>query len=278
MKMEHYEDYSSEDTTRSESALLTAWAALHDLTEDLVLVGGLVPRYICRPPAEALQPVTMDVDLAVSLALSSGMYDTTKTRLQKAGFDWQDKRFVKEVGRTKLYLDFLTDKPGADAPDSAMVDDIPVSAVYGVDRALALYRDVDISGTDLYGANVTERVKVCEAGPFICLKLQAYHNRAQSKDVFDLVRAVRDYDAGPDAAVAAFLAESGKNRAFECAMHTLNGRFADATSKGPVQYTDFCADSLMADSSADTEFLQAQYANEAVDAAQALAQGGSIRV
>ena len=278
MKMEHYEDYSSEDTARSESALLTAWAALHDLTEDLVLVGGLVPRYICRPPAEALQPVTMDVDLAVSLALSSRMYDTTKTRLQKAGFDWKDKRFVKEVGRTKLYLDFLTDKPGEDAPDSAMVDDIPVSAVYGVDRALALYREVDISGRDLYGADVTERVKVCEAGPFICLKLQAYHNRAQSKDVFDFVRAVRDYDAGPDAAVAAFLAESGKNRAFECAIHTLNHRFADATSKGPVQYADFCAGSLMADSAADTEFLLAQYANEAVDAAQALAQGGSAGV
>lgn len=274
MKMEHYEDYSAEDTARSESALLTVWAVLHDLTEDLVLVGGLVPRYICRPAAEALQPVTMDVDLGVSLAMSSGMYDTTKTRLDKAGFEWVEKRFVKVIGKTKLFLDFLTDKPSKDAPDSAMVDDIPVSAVFGVDRALEVYREVDIAGKDLYGADVKERVKVCEVGPFICLKLQAYHNRAQSKDVFDFVRSVRDYDRGTEAVVAAFLAESGRNLAFDLALHTLKDRFGEATSKGPVQYADFCAGSLMADSAADTEYLEAQYANEAVDAAQALIRAG----
>lgn len=270
MKMEHYEDYSAGDTARSESVLLTVWAALHDLTEDLVLVGGLVPRYICRAAAETLHPVTMDVDLGVSLALSSGMYDTTKTRLQKAGFDWKDKRFVKTIGKTHLFLDFLTDKPSDTAPDSAMVDDIPVGAVFGVSRALNVYREIDVSGKDLYGANVTERVKVCEVGPFICLKLQAYHNRAQNKDVFDFVHAVRDYDGGAEAAVAAFHAESGRNLAFERAMHTLTNRFAEETSKGPLQYADFCAGSLMADSAADGEFLRQQYANEAVDAAQAL--------
>ncbi len=268
--MEHYEDYSAEDTARSESALLTVWAVLHDMTEDLVLVGGLVPRYICRPAAEALQPVTMDVDLGVSLALSSGMYDTTKTRLEKAGFDWGNKRFVKTIGKTNLFLDFLTDKPGEEAPDSAMVDDIPMIAVFGVDRALALYREVDVSGKDLYGAEVRERIKICEVGPFICLKLQAYHNRAESKDVFDLVRAVRDYDGGSEVAVTAFRAESDCNLAFGCAMHTLEDRFGDVTSKGPVQYADFCAGSLMTNSAADTEFLRQQYANEAVDAASAL--------
>ena len=268
--MEHYEDYSAEDTARSESALLTVWAVLHDFVEDLVLVGGLVPRYICRPPAGALQPVTMDVDLGVSLAMSSGMYDTTKTRLEKAGFEWVDKRFVKTIGKVDLFLDFLTDKPDEDAPDSAMVDDIPVGAVFGVNRALELYREVEVSGKDLYGADVTERVKVCEVGPFICLKLQAYHNRAQSKDVFDFVRAVRDYDNGTDAAVAAFRAESGRNLAFDCAVHTLKERFGGASSKGPVQYADFCAGSLMTDSAADTEYLQHQYSNEAVDAARAL--------
>ena len=131
-------------------------------------------------------------------------------------------------------------------------------------------RRVEVSGNDLYGARVTENVKVCEVGPFICLKLQAYHNRAQSKDVFDLVRVVRDYDGGTEAAVAAFQAESHCNLAFECAVRTLKNRFGDATSKGPIQYADFCAGSLLSISSSDTVFLQQQYANEAVDAARAL--------
>lgn len=270
VKMQHYKDYSAEDTARSEAALLTVWAVLHDLTEDLVLVGGLVPRYICRSAASVLQPVTMDVDLGVSLGFSSGTYETTRTRLEKAGFDWKDNRFVKTIGTTSLFLDFLTNKPSHDAANSAMVDDIPVIAVFGVDRALALYREVDVSGKDLYGADVTERVKVCEVGPFVCLKLQAYHNRAQGKDVFDFVRAVRDYDGGTDAALASFRAESGRNLAFECARHTLQDRFGAATSKGPVQYADFCVGTFIADSAADTEFLRQQYANEAVDAARAL--------
>lgn len=237
MRVEHYSDYSPDDTQRAESGLLTVWAVLQDLAEDLVLVGGLVPRYICRPDASQLPAVTMDVDLGVSLGISSGMYDTTRTRLEKAGFDYEGRRFVKRIDNTSLFLDFLTNKPAEDASDSAMVDDIPVSAVFGVDRALEVYREVEISGTDLYGAEVTERVKVCEVGPFICLKLQAYRNRAQSKDVFDLVRAVRDYDAGREGAVAAFQGERGINLAFECAVQTLEERFAGETSKGPVQYT-----------------------------------------
>ncbi len=270
MKMEHYNDYSARDTARSESALLTVWAVLHDLTDDLVLVGGLVPRYICKPVDGAMHPVTMDVDLGISLAMSTGQYETTKNRLQNAGFMWNDNRFVKTINNTTLFLDFLTDKPTADAPDSAMVDDFPVSAVFGVERALKHYREVDIAGTDLYGANVQELIKVCEVGPFLCLKLQAYHNRAQSKDVFDVVRTIRDYDGGTEAAATAFRAESGNNLAFDCALHSLKTRFSDPTAKGPIQYADFCAGGLVAESAADTKFLVQQYANEAVDAAHAL--------
>jgi hypothetical protein len=270
VKKAHYEEYSAEDTTKSESALLTVWAALGDLTDDLVLIGGLVPRYICRIGASALQPVTMDVDLGVSLGISSGMYDTTKTRLKDAGFNWKEKRFVKTIGDTNLFLDFLTDKPAEDAPNTMMVDDIPVSAVFGVDRALAVNREIGISGVDLYGAHVTERVKVCEVGPFICLKLQAYHNRAQSKDVFDVVRAIRDYDGGTNEAIAAFRQESNVNQAYTSAMETLKGRFGTETSKGPIQYADFCAGAPTADSSPDAKYLRQQYANEALDAARAL--------
>ena len=83
MKHEHYGDYTAQDTLRSESALLTVWAVLREFREDLVLVGGLVPRYLCKQLAGEMQAVTMDVDLGVSLGLSSGQYETTTTRLTK---------------------------------------------------------------------------------------------------------------------------------------------------------------------------------------------------
>jgi hypothetical protein len=240
MKYEHYGDYTEEDTLRSESGLLTVWAVLREFRDELVLVGGLVPRYLCRQQPGELQAVTMDVDLGVCLGMSSGIYDTTKTRLNNAGFEWKDRRFVKKIGNVNLFIDFLTDKPEPDDADSVMVDDIPVSAQPGVQRALDICREVTVCGRDLYGAKVEEKIRVCEVGPYVCLKMLAYHNRAASKDVFDMVRCVRDYDRGAQAAVRLFREEKDVNHAYPVALFILGERFTTEESKGPVQYADFC--------------------------------------
>ncbi len=278
MKYEHHSQYTSEDTGRAESALLTVWAVLEEFRDDLVLVGGLVPRYICRPAHEELQPVTMDVDVGIALGMSSGLYDTTSVRLAGAGFDFKDKRFQKVFGKTVLYLDLLTDRPDKDSPDTAMVDDVPVSAVYGVQRALEEYREVDITGRDLYDATVTERVKVCEVGPFVCLKLLAYggpKGRHQSKDVFDFVRAIRDYDrGGPSQAARLFHAERGRNLAYDIAIEVLAGHFAGLESKGPAQYADFCVGGVQPQTD-DGRFIQSRRINEALDVAQLLLNKGA---
>jgi len=270
VKHEHHDQYAPGDTERAESALLTVWAVLEDFREEIVLVGGLVPRYICHRSLSDLQPVTMDVDIAVALALSSGLYDTTSRRLDGAGFTWRDRRFQKQVGNSVLYLDLLTDRPRKDSPESAMVDDIPVSAVYGVQRALEEFREVEIVGRDLYNAAVTERVRVCEVGPFVCLKLQAYGSRHQSKDVFDLVRVVRDYDrGGPGQAAGLFHAEQERNLAYDVAIKVLAGHFSGPESKGPAQYADFCLGGTPPQS-VDGRFLRSQRVNEALDVARLL--------
>jgi hypothetical protein len=41
------------------------------------------------------------------------------------------------------------------------------------------------------GASVTEQIRVCEAGPFLCMKLASYGQRAASKDLFDIVQVVQ---------------------------------------------------------------------------------------
>lgn len=267
MKLAHYSEYSDADTALAESALLTVWAALGNLTEEIVLIGGLVPRYICKPRKHDVTAVTMDVDLGVALELSTGQYEPATRRLADHGFEWKGKRFVKTVSGVDLFLDFLTDKPSEDAADSVTVGEVAgVSAVYGVSRALAVNRRVPISGYDLQGARVTEEVRVCDVGPYICLKLLAYAGRAQGKDIFDFVRAVRDYDGGSEAAAALFHAERGQNLAYEPALKILRERFEEARSKGPTQYANFCMPN-------DTDLNDAQRrnrterVNEALDAA-----------
>lgn len=242
MKLPHYDDYKESDTERCEQSLLTVWAFLRDFSEHLVLIGGLVPRYLCRTRPGGLSAQTLDVDLGIALAADGAHYDPISTRLRSHGFEPESNtgRFVRSSAAGSLIIDFLTEKRSEDDPDSRMVDDVRAQTVLGLDRALAAPRIVAVSGLDLQGARVTERVRVCEAGPFLCLKLAAYANRAEGKDVFDVVRLALDYDRGLDASVAAFRAERDINGAFSKAEAVLNERFDSPEAKGPVDYANFC--------------------------------------
>jgi hypothetical protein len=270
MKHTAYRDYHVDDTARSESALLTVWPRLADFHEDLVLVGGLVPRYICRPRKEdALQPHSLDVDLGIALAAGGTMYAPLSQRLTNEGFEQKGGRFQKKMKSGILYVDFLTERSSATAPTSVQVDDIHASAFFGIDRALSVYREVLIEGKDLNGANVREAVKVCEVGPFICLKLQSYDRRAEPKDLFDVIYTVLNYDDGIDGAIEGFhLEDAAKNLAFPIARRVLEERFKNEQEKGPQAYASFCESGIAA--GADFEFTRATFAADAVTVAKRL--------
>ena len=77
MKLGAYADYDSRKVALAESALFTIWPNLEPWHDDLVLVGGLVPRYICgdtSTPRPLPRPVTLDADIGIALGASaSGM-------------------------------------------------------------------------------------------------------------------------------------------------------------------------------------------------------------
>jgi len=270
MKYARFRDYHQDDTARSESALLSVWPRLADFHEDLVLVGGLVPRYLCRPLGDEWQPRTIDVDFAIGLAAGGSMYEPLSKRLIGEGFVRQGARFEKILPNVTLYVDFLTERPSSEAPHSAQVDDIAASAFFGIDRALKVYREVRIEGKDLSGANVRETVKVCEIGPFLCLKLQAYAKRAEPKDVFDAVHAVLAYDLGVVAAEEGFHREAGPNLAYAVAKQVLEKRFREEREKGPSDYASFCLGDPDASIDEDADFRRSALAADAVTVAHRL--------
>ena len=70
-------DYDPKGIALSIPALLTVWAGIQRFSEELVLVGGLVPHFICRHPESSTQlprPATVDVDIGIALVASSGQY------------------------------------------------------------------------------------------------------------------------------------------------------------------------------------------------------------
>jgi hypothetical protein len=112
--------------------------------------------------------------------------------LQAHGFqlskdEFGGPRFVKTIGHFTVPVDFLTERPPA-TQGTAMVDDAPANILPGINRALASARQIQVTGVDFYGAILENlAIRVCEAGPFLAMKLRAFARRQAPKDAFDIL-------------------------------------------------------------------------------------------
>jgi hypothetical protein len=265
VKYETYSEYNSAGVASAESAFLTVWAALGSWHSDLVLVGGLVPKYLCGDlsAARALpRPVTLDADLGIALGASLGQYGSLQMDLQAQGFrfskdEFGGPRFVKKVGDFTIPVDFLTERPPA-TQGTAMVDDAPANILPGINRALASARVITVAGVDLYGATQKLNIRVCEVGPFLAMKLRAFARRQAPKDVFDILYTLLHYDRGTNAA------------ACPDAVACLNQHFRDEQSSAPVRAASFVLGQAAPGESEDIRFRRLQIQQDMVDAGRLL--------
>ena len=115
-------------------------------------------------------------------------------------------------------------------------------------------------------------VRICEIGPFLCLKLRAYgagSAERDGKDVFDLVHAVQFYDHGPEAAMRAFAAERDRNPIFAEAAGVLDSKFKNSNT-GPEDYAEFLLGALRGMSPEDFQLLYKQRCQTAAMVARGL--------
>lgn len=276
MKLAHYSEYDPRAAALTEAALLTVWGALGSYAEDLVLVGGLVPKYLCgdlAAPRELPRPATLDVDLAIAIGASAGQYGSLDMDLAGQGFARSKKhegRFEKIIEGFTIYLDFITELPGV-TTGTVDVDNAPVCVMPGVTRALECHRTIIIEGADLHGATQHLKLRVCEVGPFLALKLRAFGNRQQPKDAFDILYACVHYDGGTSASVAAFGAEKDKaNTAFADAARTLRESFLGETASGPVQAERFLFGERLANDTDEIRVRRALLREQVVNVGLAL--------
>ena len=87
---DHHDCYSRPATLRCERALVTLIGDIGPWSERIVLVGGLVPRYLIGslPLGAAPHVGSTDVDLVIELAVEEAAetYETLQTNLKKSGF------------------------------------------------------------------------------------------------------------------------------------------------------------------------------------------------
>lgn len=282
MKHETHSQYDPRQSALAERAFLTVWSGLGRWHDQLVLVGGLVPKFICRaPPAspdDLPRPVTLDVDLGIALGTDSGQYGTISTELRGQGFQRNAKqtyRYEKTIGSFTVPVDFMVEYP-PNTEGIVAVDDIAAGVMPGIGRALQTARTLEIRGQDLHGADQVVQARVCEVGPFLALKLRAFLNRQQPKDAYDILYTVLHYDGGTEAAIAAFAEEVRVgNLACPDALRCLRTLFANERAPGPVKASHFVLGDITPDESDDSRHWRTTIRQDMVDAANRLLQSAT---
>jgi hypothetical protein len=270
MKFASYAEYDPKGIALSIPALLTVWAGIQRFHEELVLVGGIVPHFICQHPESSTglpRPATLDVDIGIALGASSGQYGSLCADLQAQGFRLSKtfaSRFERVVGPYTIYLDFLVERPPG-TKGTAVVDDVPANILPGIDRALATARTQVVSGIDLFGAEQSLPIRICEVGPFLVMKLRAFASRQAPKDAFDLLYTILHYDCGTDAAVAGFHAEGvAGNPAFKDASACLRQHFGNEAAAAPGRAAHFVYGPVTAGENDQTRLLRQQVQQDVV--------------
>ena len=278
MKYDTYSKYHPRGVALAESAFLTAWSGLGRWHEDMVLVGGLVPKYLCGDTTierELPRPVTLDADIGIALGASIGQYGSLMDDLSAQDFELSKDeqgipRFQKVVGDFTIYLDFLTEDVRGNT-GVVVVDRIPANVMPGINRALESARLMDVQGVDLYGASQQLQIRVCEIGCFLALKLRAFGSRQQPKDAFDILYTLLHYDKGTQAAVAAFAEEvKSGNSACPDALLCLRKHFSNENAPAPMRAAYFVHGQRQDNESDDVKFKRTQIQQDMVDAGRML--------
>jgi len=237
---------------RVRATCLYAATKLGDLTEDVVVVGGLVPSLLVgqqQLPAGASPYVgTMDLDLGLAFALiAEQRYQAITERLHRAGFEPdvnEEGRITRQrwwISDPPVTVDFLIEPEDAEKRAGALLNienDFAAIIAPGLHLAFADRQKVRLRGATILGEEASRDVWVCGPGAFLVLKALAFHLRGENKDAYDLFYVLRNYGSGV-ADVAARLALLLKDQATRTAMEHLRADFLNPNAVGPRRVAEF---------------------------------------
>jgi hypothetical protein len=286
----HFSEYDDASTSRCERALVTLLGDVGSpWRERIVLVGGLVPRYLIGavPPDVPPHVGTTDIDLALSLVVPEGAdeaYRTLENNLKKSGFTRGNAsfRWARAIDGMTVVVEFLCEVEGGGdggrihKPHGQKEGNLGALQVRGcsiVERDCVIRR---VQAERLDGGRSAVEIRVCGLTAFLSLKIDAFQDRHKAKDAYDLVFTLLNWPGGPAGAAAAVNAASARGDPFvDTALRVMGERFVDHEQDGPVMYSTF-----VCDLDADPE-ERARQRLTAVDAVQiflaALAQHPSKR-
>ncbi len=251
MRDKAFEYYSPIHLSKLKVVLADIYTAFGDVSENLYLVGGLVPDLLVKNKLPYLREYlgTLDIDLAIKFAVSQkGKYRNLYNILRSMGFEKQktadgmdvmSHSFIKyESGYKPIVLDLITDdkfEPAADklkeiAPNVEAVKFRGVYLVFG-----------DFIAVDLGAAGMKKsvRVKIPNIIPFLTLKAFAYSDEEgrAAKDAYDIWYTIVNFKDGPISVREELLKYNGNKDVLD-AFKAIYRSFDDESSSGTKDVAD----------------------------------------
>jgi hypothetical protein len=246
--------YTREETELAKSALLSVAVTLGAFMDDLCVVGGLTPLLLIdvrqASNADPGHPGTLDLDVGLALALfDARRYAEISARLRQEQFGPSLNRQGNPALQTwtdhakRITVDFLV-PPTATSQGPGRIQKLESDFGALVTRGLELAFDEQLSivlrGSTLDGPRAERSVPVCGPAAFVVLKALAFGDRAEPKDVFDLVYVLQRWDAGVDDVADRIAAHATRHReVVENALAILRRDFETLDTVGPARVAAF---------------------------------------
>ena len=245
--------YTSEHVALVRATCLYVATKLGDLTDDVVVVGGLAPSLIINQEELAegadAHVGTMDLDVGLTVALlDEGRYRALTDRLRRAGFSQDEneqgnptRQRWKIEGAEKVTVDFLIQPTLPEDRGGRLRDIEPDFAAViapGLHLAFQDRQRITLSGQTIMGDDATREIWVSGPGAYVVLKALAFNSRGENKDAYDLYYVVRNYGAGVEDVAACLRPLLGDSAATE-AIGILRRDFLDHGGVGARRVAEF---------------------------------------
>lgn len=210
MRDKQVEEYSPAHLEKLRRILVDIYAAFGSMSENLYLVGGLVPDLLVKNKLSYLKEYlgTLDIDIAIKFIVSQkSAYKDFYATLRSLGFEKQktadgsdvmSHSFIKyEGGYKPVIIDLITDDKFAPRADKLKEIAPNVEAVKfrGVYLVFADFLSIDIG----LKPKKAVCVKIPNIIPFLTLKAFAYSDEEalSAKDAYDMWYTIVNFKDGP---------------------------------------------------------------------------------
>jgi len=241
------DDYPKLAVKAAESVLLELVHILGEYLDSIVVIGGMVPRYLITEPEEP-HVGTTDVDLALDhRRFDEPGYQTLHTLLTNHHYRVDHsqpfiyrREIVKDGNTVSVQVDLLSGEYGGTGRDrrTQAIQDVRPRKARGADLAFEEPVHVKITGELPSGAKDTVTIPVAGIVPFIVMKAMAMRGRLKRKDPYDIYYCLRYFPEGMDKIVG-HVKLLRENALVKEALEILREKFDSPEHVGPSHIAEF---------------------------------------